>query len=56
MLGRVADLKFQGSESEDMALHLKIETLLDDIFEVYDLTREKVDLHVMEETESDEDY
>lgn len=56
MIARVAELKFQGSEDEDIELHLKIEFLLDDVFEVHKLTRIPVNRDVQAETESDEDY
>jgi len=56
MIGRIADLKFQGSEGEDMALHYKIEYILDDVFAFFGLTRKSAQVEVEEETESDSDY
>ena len=56
MIGRIADLKFRGSETEDMELHLKIEILLDDVFDDFALARVQVNVDVREETESDCDY
>ena len=58
MIGRVADLKFRGTELEDLPLEKKIEEVLDNLFVVLgkDAKRVNVDIEVEELTESDSDY
>ena len=57
MIGRVADLKFQGSELQDIPLHNKIEYIIDDLFVLIPgAKRTLVSFEPEEETESDSDY
>ena len=56
MLGRVADLKFKGSELEDLPLQKKLEYTLDDLFITSGCKRRSANVEDIEETESDEDY
>ena len=43
MIGRIADMKFEGSEDEELEIHLKIEYVLDDMFEAFGYTRIKIE-------------
>ena len=56
VIGRAADLRFQGSELESEPLNTKIEFLLDDLFRPFGLTRCPVWVEALEETDSDSDY
>ena len=57
MIGRVADLKFRGSELEDLPLQTKIEYTLDDLFVALPgCKRRSAHVDDVQETESDEDY
>ena len=58
MLGRVAHMKFKGSECDDLPLNEKIEFVLDDLFTaVKNLKRKPVVIQEeFEETASDSDY
>lgn len=58
MIGRVAELKYRGSENEPLPLAEKIETVLDQIFVVLGPSAKRKDVDVDMEilTESDSDY
>ena len=58
MIGRVAELKYRGSEQEPLPLAEKIETILDQIFVVLGPGVKRKDADVDQEvlTESDSDY
>lgn len=58
MIGRVAELKYRGSEQESLPLAEKIETILDQLFVVLGPTakRKEVDVDMEILTESDSDY
>lgn len=57
MIGRVAYIKFQGSELETIPLHKKIEFIIDDLLALTPGAKRKiVSYEPEEETESDSDY
>lgn len=57
MIGRVADLRYVGSEVEGEPLHIKIQIILDDLFEEYGLHRKPAIGDVADTIDaSDSDY
>ena len=54
MIGRIAELKYR--EASGLALHEKIEFLLDMIFPLVDFSRVPVNINVEEESVSDDEY
>lgn len=54
LIGRIADLKYR--DASGLALYEKIEFLLDMIFELVDFSRVPVNIHVEEESASDDEY
>lgn len=55
-IGRLADMKFKGTNDSTIPLKDKIEFILDDIFPVFGLKRNDVEITVEELSESDDDY
>ena len=43
MIGRIADMKFEGSEDEELEIHHKIEYILDDMFEAFGYKRVRIE-------------
>ena len=56
MLGRIADLKFKGTDMERMKLTIKMEYVLEDVLALVGATRKDVNIVVNEESESDDEY
>ena len=57
MIGRIADVKFKGTESEKaMSLAEKIEFVLEDILTLVNVRRKDVKITVKEQSESDDEY
>lgn len=57
MVGRIAEVKFRGTEMEHtLTLAQKIEFVLDDIFAPYEIRRRDVKIVVDEMSESDDEY
>ena len=56
MIGRAADVKFRGSELEDLPLYRKIEFILSDIFQHFGMQASPISVDIEEETASDSDY
>ncbi len=54
LIGRIAELKYR--EASGLALHEKIEFLLDMIFPLVDFSRVPVNINVEEESVSDDEY
>ena len=55
-LARIADIKFKGSEMEELKLAKKIEYVLDDILPIVGETRKEVRIIIEEFSESEDDY
>lgn len=55
-LARVAELYFEGSEMEELDLHIKLEYLLDEIFTLIGAKRVRQTTIIEEFSESDDDY
>ena len=55
-LARVAELYFEGSEMEELDLHIKLEHLLDEILPLVKTKRIKQSTVIEEFSESDDDY
>lgn len=57
MVGRIAEVKFRGTEMENqLSLAQKIEFVLDDIFAPFELKRKDVKITADEHSESDDEY
>ena len=57
MIGRIADLKFKNSETNDELLAKRIEFVLDDIIPpILEVPRKETNIITVEESESDDDY
>ena len=55
-IGRIATLKFRGTNDASIPLSQKIEYVLDDMMPPFGLKRNDVEIGVEEHSESDEDY
>jgi hypothetical protein len=57
MIGRIADVKFHGTEMEtSMTLAQRIEFVLDDILTLVEVKRKDVNIVIDEQSESDDEY
>lgn len=57
MIGRIADLKFKNTETNDELLAKRIEFVLDDIIPpMLKVPRNETNIVIVEESESDDDY
>lgn len=56
LIGRAAHVKFRGSELEDLPLYRKIEFILADIFQYFQMQPSPINVDIEEETASDSDY
>jgi len=57
MIGRIADVKFKGTDMETTTtLAQKIEAVLDDVLTLVDVKRREVNIVVDEQSESDDEY
>ena len=57
MIGRIADLKFKSTETNDELLAKRIEFVLDDIIPpILEVPRKETNIITVEESESDDDY
>jgi len=55
-LARIAELYFEGSEMEELDLHVKLEYLLDELLPLVKAKRIKQTTVIEEFSESDDDY
>ncbi len=55
-LARIAELYFEGSEMEEIDLHLKLEYLLDELLVMVNAKRVRQTTVIEEFSESDDDY
>jgi hypothetical protein len=56
LIGRIAKLKFRDSELDGLPLTKKIEYILDILFRLVEVERKEVDIKVIDESESDDEY
>ena len=57
MIGRIADVKYKGTEMETtMTLAQRIEFVLDDVLSLVDVKRKDVNIVIDEQSESDDEY
>ena len=56
MIGRIAKIKFYGTDIEDEPLHLKIERVLDLILPMVNCQRRELKKKIESDSESDADY
>jgi len=57
LLGRIAELKYKGAGMKDIPLARRLEFVLDLVIPVVlEVPRREVDIQVVEESESDDDY
>ncbi len=56
LIGRIAQLKFKGTENEGIPLYKKIEYVLDIVLKMVEMERKDINIKVNEESESDDEY
>ena len=56
LIGRIADIKFRGTEVGNLPLNKKIEYVLDELLQLVEAKRNEVDIDIEEESESDDEY
>ncbi len=56
LIGRIASMKFKGTENENLSLTKKIEYVLDAVLKLVEVQRKDVNIKVNEDSESDDEY
>ena len=56
MIGRIAEIKYRGTEVAQQSLTKRIEYVLDEILPLVGAKRQEVDIGIEEESESDDEY